>query len=460
MPDETDRPEHPSLLTSRELAHAVLAACMQGRRTSDVPFLQPEHFPMHRDRAVWKALQELDALGVTGEITPLVEHLKRTATVDFTDWLQYCVEITTEPLYTSSLSLELNAHTVYENARRGEMYRDAVRQANQAMDLTTPLDEPAPDEKHAWSVRELLEAQFPAPRGPWPGIIPVGLTVIGARPKYGKSLLMLQVSAAIGTGGMLFEQRVEKAPVLYYALEDSPRRLKERIARLHIPADADIQFRRLIKPLHLGGLDIVAREAQDYKLIVIDTISRAVPGQDFNRDAALYGDVLGQLQTTALNRDMSIVAVVHTRKPNGMDHDPVDDVLGTTQMTAAADCVLAIYRQGDRSLLRGRARDMEDIDLTLQFDPKTVCWQMIGRTEEVAKRDTEAEILEALRERGKASAQEVAQAVEKDLRNTRRRLLKLCEQGKCQRELVGTEYHYFLPGEPPAAEQPELIGES
>jgi RecA-family ATPase len=188
----------------------------------------------------------------------------------------------------------------------------------------------------------------------------------------------------------------------------------------------------------------VEAAARDYSLIVLDTISRAVPGQDFNRDAALFGDLLARLQTVALEREMSIVTVVHTRKPNGMDHDPVDDVLGSTQMTAAADCVLAIYREDGRTLLKGRARDMDDIDLAMQFDRTTICWQLLGETEQVKQSENAQEILDAMRDLGRAKASEIARAVGKNRPNTSQRLTRLWKQGKCKRDVVEGVFYYSL----------------
>lgn len=439
------------LLTKPEIARAVIAGWMNGCPAKDVPFLKPEHFHDERDQALWAAARDLEAEGIPAEFPTLVARVMRTASVDHTDWRDYCMTVLAGSEYASTSSFQDNARIVYENWRRLQLYREHVRKANRALNISLPLPaefqadfQMRPHIKKRWTVAELLEAEFAEPAGPWPGIIPVGLTVIGARPKYGKSLLMMQVSAAVGTGGMLFGQSVEASRVLYYALEDSPQRLKERVSRLQIPTHAEIDFARDIKPLHLGGLADVEAAARSYGLIVLDTISRAVPGQDLNREAALYGDLLGRLQTVALEQEMSIVTVVHTRKPNGMDRDPIDDVLGSTQMTAAADCVLAIYRGAGRSQLKGRARDTEDIDLTIEFDPATVSWQLVGKTEDVRQTESESEILECIKELGKAKASTVAETLGAQRSNTSNRLQRLCERGKLLRQVVDGISYYAL----------------
>ncbi len=443
----------PELATAPDVSQIIFVAWLNGAPAADIPFLKPEHFHDHRDRDIWRVMLEMEEEGLARDVIALAERLKRTSKVDYVNWETYLVQCMLAIRWASASNMEEHAGTVYGNWRRRQIYNEHAQKACRALDLSIPLteeEEALPKPTKDWTVAELLETEFGEPRGLWPGVIPPGLTVIGARPKFGKSLLMLQVSGAVGAGGMLFDQQVEQRPVLYYALEDSPRRLKERLSRLAIPAEAKINFRREIKPLHLGGLAHVDAAAQDYGLIVIDTIARAVPGQDFSREAALFGDLLGQLQTTALDHDMSIVTVMHTRKPNGMDHDPVDDVLGSTQMTAAADCVLAIYRDAaaGKSRLKGRGRDLEDIDLTMEFDPSTVCWQLVGRTSDLVRTESEADILEVLRLMGRTGSAEIARVLEKDRRNTNRRLAALWTQGKCKRDLVDGQFLYYLDGTP------------
>ena len=61
-----------------------------------------------------------------------------------------------------------------------------------------------------------------------PGLLADGLPLVVGRPKLGKSFLMLQVAKALASGGELWGRAVRRAAVLYLALEDSDRRMKER----------------------------------------------------------------------------------------------------------------------------------------------------------------------------------------------------------------------------------------
>ncbi len=78
-------------------------------------------------------------------------------------------------------------------------------------DLTTPMENLPADpnippartsSQKRWTVAELLDAEFPEPKWAIPNLIPEGLSIIGGRPKVGKSWLLLQAAIAVGSGGM------------------------------------------------------------------------------------------------------------------------------------------------------------------------------------------------------------------------------------------------------------------
>jgi hypothetical protein len=350
------------------------------------------------------------------------------------------------------LHVEANARKVREMAERRRMLAGATELARRACNLDLPLPAAPEPLKSHWTLEELAAAEFPEPDGPVPGIIPNGLTVLGGRPKRGKSWLMLQAGCSLGVGGMFLDHQLKLKKVLYYALEDRPRRLKERTARLGIPVYALIEFELALKPLQLGGLAQVEQAARygGYQMIILDTIRRAMPGKDFNKDGALFDDILGQLQTLAQQTDTAIVTILHTRKSTaGFDPDPVDDVLGSTGLTASADCVLALYtEQGKKgATLKGRGRDLDDIDLALEFDKDTGCWQSNGESGEAKMKETEKEILAALEDLGKAQAHTIAKTLGKNYSNTHKIIAAMWTAGKIKKELYEGKTFFYLPQE-------------
>ena len=253
-----------------------------------------------------------------------------------------------------------------------------------------------------WTVAELIDTDFPEPNWSIPDIIPEGLVMLGGRPKVGKSWLLLQMAHSIGTGGMFFDRKVKKGRVLLLAYEDNPRRLKARIEKMKIPRDALIDFQTGWKPLQNGGLDdlLIEMERGDYRMIAIDTLTRAMPGIDPKKDEGTISRVFDDLQALAINRGQNVTLADHTRKPTGFASDPIDDIMSLTTKTAISDAVLALYKEQGRpgAILKGRGRDIEDINLQLFWDVTTGCWQSQGDADEVNADTFKGDILRAIRE--------------------------------------------------------------
>lgn len=307
-------------------------------------------------------------------------------------------------------------------------------------------EQPYPSNRR-WSVADLLDTEFPKPRWAIPGIIPEGLTIFGGRPKVGKSFLMLQAAWAIGTGGRFFDNPIEAGRVLYLALEDSPRRLQRRLLDMGITRDTAIEFLTNWQPLHKGGLDslLIEIERDIYRLIVIDTLTRSIPGVD-QKDETVIGPIFDSLQRMAINRNIAIGLIDHTRKPTSYASDPIDDIMNATVKTEIADVILALYKEPGKAgaTLRGRGRDIEEIALKLDWDGYTRCWHSLGNAGEIAITERRNEILEALKILGKSKAPAIARHIGKDRSNTAKRLNDLSNNGLIHREAIGDDVYYWI----------------
>lgn len=267
-------------------------------------------------------------------------------------------------------------------------------------DATKTID-PAPV-RTRWTAHELLTAVFPAPRWFVPKYIPYGYILLGGRPKLGKSWFALQLATAKGSGGRVFDELIPRGKVLYLALEDSSRRLQDRIKKMGVFADADIVFHTQWEPFLEGGFATLQAEiiAHEYQFVVIDTLARALVGkrkidQNDISDMTAIGANLQQITST---RDITILAIDHHTKPSGYDSDPIDDLLGSTGKSAVPDCVMGLYReQGKKgAVLKSRGRDSEDLDLAIEWDVTTGCWQMLGDANDIRKDSLAADIITAI----------------------------------------------------------------
>ena len=253
--------------------------------------------------------------------------------------------------------------------------------------------------KTRFTTAELLSTEFPEPNWAIPGLLPEGLDILGGRPKIGKSWLLMQIAHAVGTGGRFFDKPVKAGNVLYIAFEDSPRRIKNRALTQGIPHDANINWRFDWGPFQGVGMGDLLIEINRQKIgtIIIDTLTRGLPGVDQTKDMVTIQRVYDQLQTIAMENGIVIITSDHCRKLGITNHDPIDDIINTTSKTAIADAVLALYKTHSKveANLMGRGRDFEDIDLLIKWDPTTCSWQSLGNAEEAITSQNDAAVLQA-----------------------------------------------------------------
>jgi hypothetical protein len=97
--------------------------------------------------------------------------------------------------------------------------------------LGLALEPAQPRRKTDWTVAELYKTELPTPAWIVPGLLPAGVASLAGRPKMGKSLLALQLAAAVAVGRAFVGLEVHAGPVLFLALEDPPQRLRLRCRR-------------------------------------------------------------------------------------------------------------------------------------------------------------------------------------------------------------------------------------
>ncbi|HHX43151.1 MAG TPA: AAA family ATPase [Chloroflexi bacterium] len=300
-----------------------------------------------------------------------------------------------------------------------------------------------------------MSCEWPEP--PWvvPGLLPVGLTLLAGRPKVGKSWLALQLVQGVSTGGVFLGEQVEGAPCLYLALEDSPRRLADRMkaqgwAQSDAPADfVTVGEARDVLPLNgkTNGAVAVAdaiRE-QGYKLVVIDTLSRAVSGDQNAVDVMTAA--LTPLQEAAHAYNAAVVLIDHHNKLgaanpyNGvsgmeMQVDPVLNILGSTGKAAMADCLWGLYKTQGKAgaILAVVGRDVEEKQLLLKHDPVTKCWQSEGDADAVRVSDARRLVWESVKELGETTCTELAEILGRHRGSVLRDLVRLANDGLLFRE--------------------------
>lgn len=313
--------------------------------------------------------------------------------------------------------------------------------------MATAAPKPRRQARTSYTAADLLTATFPDPIWLAPGLIPAGMVVLAGRPKLGKSWLALQLAVSVASAGKFLDADITKHPVLYLALEDSPRRIKDRLGKQRANGAADLdfyfEFPALSDDRALLTLERMRAE-RGYKLVVIDTLSRAIGKVDQN-DQVAVGLVVNQLQRWAIEHDLCLLFVDHHKKPSATVNDLVSDVMGATSKTAAADAVLGLYRQrGQRdATLKITGRDIEEKELSVEFDKNICTWIFKGAAEDVVNGQQMQAIIDALKMLGQATHREVYEVTNQDRSHAFARLQELTARGIVRR-IEGTPTRFAI----------------
>jgi hypothetical protein len=234
---------------------------------------------------------------------------------------------------------------------------------------------------------ELMQKDFPLPRWAVEPILPEGLTILAGPPKVGKSWLALTLSLAVATGGKaLGVYQASQGEVLYLALEDNHRRLKDRMSMLadgnHGIDSGNLKLSCLIQRYDKGGLQELDGWLDGHpgcRLVIIDTLGRFSPAPNARMNA--YDNdyrVLAKMQTLAITRQVALVFITHLRKQPSTDS--LEQVMGSTGITGAADAIWVLKRgRGEgNGILTVTGRDIEEQELAVMFDKNTCQWTALG----------------------------------------------------------------------------------
>ncbi len=256
-------------------------------------------------------------------------------------------------------------------------------------------------------LRDLQDEVLPETKWAIPDILPEGLTILGGKPKMGKSWLALAMLDAIAAGGAaLGNIAVEQGDVLYISFEDKKKRLQKRINTYKNNKHVSEHFHYTTEweRIDQGGLDDLAEWIDDHpavRLIVIDTWARFKPKQQ-GRIKQLYDedyDALQPLQDLAGKKGVSILVVDHMRKQES--DDPLDMISGSVGKTGAVDGFLLLFRsrgEADASLYV-TGKDIEDErEYKLQFSHECASWTIKGDASELASTPERQAILDVLQQ--------------------------------------------------------------
>ena len=228
------------------------------------------------------------------------------------------------------------------------------------------------------------------------GILPVGLFVIGAPSKYFKSYMALQMCLAVCTGSEFLGFQTERAACLYFDLESTKRRPRDRINQILgkdqerpdnfyiITAEDDT---KKIGEGFREQVEHILRAHTDIKLIVVDVFQKIRPAQKKNQSGydRDYDD-LAELKAISDENKVCIVIIHHTRKMRDPS-DVYNELSGSSGLMGSTDGAWIIKREkrsNDDSVLHVTGRDIEQRELSIKFNKSVMRWEFMGTPEQVA----------------------------------------------------------------------------
>ena len=305
----------------------------------------------------------------------------------------------------------------------------------------------------AWTADELMAMEFPEPRWAVPGILAEGVNLLAGPPKVGKSWLSLGLALAIAAGGKAFDTiPVEPGPVLYLALEDTPRRLQTRMRKIlgGQPAPRGLTLATACPTLPQGGEEAIARWLErhpDARMVVIDVFAK-MRGPSPAGLSAYDADyaAMSRAKRLADTYSVALVLVHHVRKAGSDDF--LNEVSGTNGLAGAADATLVLKRARGQAdgVLHVTGRDVEEAEYALSFQPAAGAWHILdGPVEDHTLGATRAAILRYIRQHPGSGPKAIAEATGLGHESVKKTCQRMAADGQLCVDAAG---RYRLPGTP------------
>lgn len=301
----------------------------------------------------------------------------------------------------------------------------------------------------AWTADQLMAAHFPEPKWAVPGILAEGVSVLAGPPKVGKSWLSLGLGLSVAAGGNAFDSvPVQGGPVLYLALEDTPRRLQTRMAKLlgGQPAPAGLTLVTECPSFPQGGTEAIAQWLErnpDARMVVIDVFAKMrgpAPAGISAYDADYVA--VGYAKRLADHYGVAVVLVHHVRKAGSDDF--LTEVSGTNGIAGAADATLVLKRARGQAdgILHVTGRDVDEAEYALSFQPASGAWHLLdGPVTDHTVSDTRATILRYVRAHPGAKPKDMASELPQvDLDTIRRTCNRMADAGQLTKDPGGRYY--------------------
>ncbi len=393
--------------------------------------LRPSDFYRAQHRRIFEVACSLEDAGKPCDVLMIADELDRLGLLDQVDGRPYLVSLLEVPpavarvphycdrVLETSLKRQLIATAgevmgaAYNGVGPAQLTDWSAKIARLTSSLASPGEAGAYLGPHLETVAfsDLMRMEFEPLRWAVQGLIPEGLTVWAGRSKVGKSFAIYEIAYAVATGGIaLSKVPVDKGDVLYLALEDPQRRLKERGERFiedGTTPPPNLFLATSAPTLDEGTLGAIEEFLDGHpttRLVIIDTLAR-VRHEEKNQGGGVYWSesrMIARIQSMALKRKVAVVLMHHTNKLNPkMLGDPFDAISGSLGIQTPCDALILFWRVPEEKTAKVhiRGREFEDATLILEWSDRGG-WILVGNAEEHFRTRSQVDSLAVLTRAG------------------------------------------------------------
>jgi len=215
-------------------------------------------------------------------------------------------------------------------------------------------------------------------------LLEIGVSMLCAKPKTGKSTLAMQLATAVAESGDFLGKSTLGGDVLFLALEGPLGVIQQNLKKLgHTGKHGTIHVvhghTAFDGELGLARLEETIRSVPKLRLIVVDPASKLLRLLDADK-AENVGPAIEKLELIAKNHKLHLMFTVHAKKK--LSDDAGDAAIGSTSFRGGTDTNIFMVKQGEQRVMSTEQRWGDSMEPTLLIHDKKTNSMHLGTTVE------------------------------------------------------------------------------
>ena|ERR1017187_5344010 len=191
------------------------------------------------------------------------------------------------------------------------------------------------------------------------GLLPrAAFSVLGAKPKHGKSSMSRIEAVCVAKGSSFLDRPSEQGEVLLCSLEDPRQHVDNCLKVLGYDPEQDAQIHIVNKLSYditqtIDALATALAKMSNVKLVILDTLAKVIRASDI-KDYSEMLTLCEQLHLLARESGTHIQALAHCKKVQ--PEDPFDGFLGSVEIRAETDTNIVLYDDRKKRFIQSETR--------------------------------------------------------------------------------------------------------